>query len=109
MQLEDLLQAQERLQRDLGIKFEEMSPAQVIEYVRWNALALIVEVTETLNETEWKPWKLGDSYINSTHYRGELADVFIFMMNLMLAEDISADEMMDHVSEKISINRRRLT
>lgn len=108
MLFEEALQLQERLQRDLGIKFENMTVEEVIDYIRKYALALTVEVVETLNETEWKPWKPGELKINHLGYRQELADVFIFFMNLMLADGIEADEMMQYVLDKININRHRM-
>lgn len=108
MQFEDVLQAQERLQRDLGYKFEEMTSQERVSYLRWNSLALIVEVTETLNETDWKPWKPSTGVIRDEAFRQELADVFIFMMNMALAADIDADELLSYVDDKININRQRM-
>lgn len=88
----------------------EMPADQRIDYIRTMILAAVVEMTEALDETRWKPWAKPDPTkppVNREKFRGELADVFLFLMNLMLAGDITAAEFMKAVDEKQTINIQR--
>lgn len=75
-------------------------------YIREQALALLDEVHEALAETGWKSWATSD-HINRAAFASELADVYIFMMNLMLVADIPAHELCHLVLEKQIKNHKR--
>lgn len=75
-------------------------------YIREQALALLDEVHEALAETGWKSWATSD-HINRAAFASELADVYIFMMNLMLVADIPAHELCRLVLEKQVKNHKR--
>jgi dimeric dUTPase (all-alpha-NTP-PPase superfamily) len=85
--LEEMFIAQEKLQRDTyrvdfyGLQGDHDRRA---EYVRMNALAAMVELTEALNEVGWKPWAT-NRVMNTDAMIGELVDVWHFMLNMMLA------------------------
>jgi len=104
-----LLKEQAELQELMGHNFEDMDGRDVARYIREQALAIIKEVTEALDETPWKPWATYpiDAEINEDAYVGELADVLIFFLNLMLAGDVSERRLLDAVRAKIAKNRDR--
>jgi dUTPase-like protein len=84
--------------------------AERSEYLRTHALGLIVEVTEAMNETHWKSWTtppVGDMVINRERYLGEMADVFIFAMNMLIVGDVSMMELAQAVDAKITKNIKR--
>lgn len=77
-----------------------------MSYIREQSLALTDEVHEALAETGWKSWA-SSNHINREAYMGELADTFIFLMNLMLVADITPSELMDVVRAKQRKNHKR--
>jgi NTP pyrophosphatase (non-canonical NTP hydrolase) len=83
-----------------------MSEVDRMEYLRTQSLALTDELHEALAETGWKPWATSN-HINRDAYAGELADVFIFFMNLMLVADITPSELLALVKEKQTKNAKR--
>lgn len=90
-----------------------MSPDDLASYIRTQAFALIAEVIESVDETHWKPWATRpaseDVIPNRDRYKGELADVFIFLMNLMLAGGVTMSDLAEAVSVKQAKNRERWT
>lgn len=84
----------------------DMEDIDRMDYIRTQALALTDELHEALAETGWKPWATSN-HINRDAYMGELADVFIFFMNLMIAGDITPTELMTVVKAKQIKNRKR--
>lgn len=104
-----LLRAQGQLQELMGHDFETMTREERMRYLRDQALALIVEVGEALAETPFKPWATypADAEINDDAYVKELADVFIFFLNLLLVGDVSAGRLVDAVRRKITKNQDR--
>lgn len=77
-----------------------------MRYLRMQALALTDEVHEALGETGWKDWATSN-HINREAYKGEMADVFIFLMNMMLVADITPAELLEAVKNKIAKNHKR--
>lgn len=75
-------------------------------YIREQALALTDELHEALAEVGWKSWATSD-HLNRAAYVGELADVYIFFMNLMLVADIPAHELARVVLAKQEKNHKR--
>lgn len=100
------------LQRDFQARLLGKIPADLTgdarkEYIREQALALTDELHEALAETGWKSWASGDAWINREAFAGEMADVFIFMMNLLLVADVTPADLMDKVKTKIAKNHKR--
>lgn len=104
-----LLKAQNQLQELMGHDFVLMTLEERMRYLRDQALALVVEVGEALAETPFKPWATypADAEINDDAYVGELADVFIFFLNLMLVGDVSERRLLEAVRRKITKNQDR--
>ena len=75
-------------------------------YIREQALALTDELHEALGETGWKTWATS-RHINHDAYKGELADVFIFFMNLMMVADITPSDLLTAVQAKMAKNIKR--
>ena len=76
------------------------------EFIRWNVLALEDELHEALAEVGWKPWA-SSRHLNRDAFKGELVDAFHFMMNLMLAAEIDADEFLEAYRSKRDKNAKR--
>lgn len=98
-------------QRDFQVRIldalpSELSDREKMEYIREQSLALMAEVHEALGETGWKSWA-SSRHINREAFKGELADVFCFFMNLMLVADITPAELMDATTRKIKKNHQR--
>jgi NTP pyrophosphatase (non-canonical NTP hydrolase) len=99
------------LQRDFQARLLGDVPANLDDsarkaYVREQALALTDELHEALAEVGWKSWATS-AHINREAYRGELADVLIFLMNLMLVADITPSELLEVVKAKQIKNHKR--
>ena len=110
MDLEELLAAQTASQLDrygntLPVDWE---PKAVAGYIRMSVLGAIDELMEVLNEVGWKPWrKAGANEINREAYIDELSDVIIFVANLAVAVDCSADELEKAIRKTMEKNERR--
>lgn len=101
------LEAQQMLQENsFGMKLKEMSDTQRIDYIRWNVVALEHELHEALDETGWKPWA-NARHINRDAYVGELIDAFHFLMNLLLAVEVTDQEMTEKYWAKHRVNAER--
>lgn len=94
---------QERL---LGMHPTYLPAAERMAYIREQSLALSDEVHEALAETGWKSWATSN-HINREGYLGELADSYIFFMNLMLVADIRPHELAKAVLAKQEKNHKR--
>lgn len=94
MDISEFFERQNRLQIE-SFKGEPalMQGQELIEFIRWNVLALEDELHEALAEVVWKPWSSAPpDFINSAAFIKELVDAFHFLMNLVLAATHSADE-----------------
>ena len=103
-----IFRMQAGLQRNLGYHFGTMDPAGLIEYIRWNVLALDDELHEALGETYWKPWaKISPGFKDPERYLGEIADALHHLVNLCLAGGMSADDLMAAFEKKNKRNHQR--
>lgn len=104
-----LLRKQEAVQvRAFGEKPAERTREQIVEAVRDNVLAATDELHEVLHETGWKKWKRADyGYVNRARYIDELADVILFVLNLLLAQRVSGREITVALMKKWRANERR--
>lgn len=100
----DQLEFQRRILN--GIDPADLGDTEKMAYLREQALGVLGEVHEALAETGWKTWATSD-HINRQAYKGELADVFIFFMNLMLTADITPRELLAAVEAKQVKNNKR--
>lgn len=72
-----------------------------------NALGLMTECAELVDETEWKPWKTSFEF-NKAAFMAEAADVLHFFFHLMADHDVTADELFLAFMAKNQINYDRL-
>lgn len=75
-------------------------------YIREQALALTDELHEALAETGWKSWA-SSNHVNREAYASELADMLIFLMNMMLVADVTPSEILELVKAKQIKNGQR--
>lgn len=86
--------------------FERMTNEEVIEYIRWNTIALEDELHEALGEIGWKPWA-ESRHINREAYIGELIDALHFLLNLFIVVDAGPVEIFERYAEKRARNITR--
>ena len=95
-----MLDRQKMLQSRIG------SDPTTIENFRVNMLALIVELSEAIQETKWKPWKK-QGVTDYEKLKEELIDAMHFMLNLCLFAKMDAQEIFDRYMMKNNENFKR--
>jgi hypothetical protein len=104
-----------QVQRDIQAQYMGGDPADMddetrISFLRNMSLSLILEVGEALEETQWKPWarvKPDLPIVDHKKFVGEMADVYIFFMNMMLAGGVSTLDLAKAVTAKQEVNIQR--
>lgn len=76
-----------------------------MEFFIEQALAMMVETGEAIQELDWKSWKNGTS--DWDKYGGELADIFLFWVNLCIEAGEDSGTMYKRISEKQVENVKR--
>lgn len=76
-------------------------------YINKNLLALTSEIGEVADETDWKAWKQNDK--DKEAFQEEVADCFLFVLNLVQATDLDINEFLAEVHEKQKKNLERFT
>jgi hypothetical protein len=77
-----------------GIRPDEMDDVERMAFLRDNILSAIVELTETMNESGWKPWKKqGFGLTDHAATTSEFADVVLFLLNAMLATGVTGEDL----------------
>jgi dimeric dUTPase (all-alpha-NTP-PPase superfamily) len=105
--LSELLTLQRRLQEDCyHTDFDGMDNEERIAFIRQNVLALEDELHEALREVGWKSWAR-TKYVHETRLQEELIDALHFMLSLLLAANMNADDVYERYLTKNRINRRR--
>lgn len=89
-----------------GKDINEFTDEERMEAFRINALALMAELVEALDETGWKPWA-ASNHLNVEAFHGELVDMFHFFMNLMLHSGMTAKQLFDGYMKKVEVNTIR--
>lgn len=83
--------------------------AALAEYIRWNTLAAHAELTEALDEVDWKPWTVTeDGFRNRDAFVVELVDVMHFVANMFVAARCSDAELTEIYEAKQQKNRDRM-
>lgn len=102
------------LQRDVYfINYEEMEGdkpnniRKLVEYMRWNMLAIDDELAEMRQAISWKPWQHDDPYADREEIVKEAVDVLHFVANIIVAAG-GTDEVLDRLYlEKMEKNKKR--
>jgi hypothetical protein len=105
----------QRLQKEMGYQqFIDKHIDNRLMYARDTALALVIELVETMQETPWKPWVDPDKQpFNPPKIARELCDVMVFTLNLFntLCPDESIEEAwaetLDKIEQRINVKRRK--
>lgn len=91
MNIRDFLRMQEVLQSEmrkanptLGGSPFWMDQDAIVEFIRWNTLALTDELHEMLGEVGWKPWA-SSQHVNHPEAMHEMVDAWHFFLNILLA------------------------
>lgn len=108
----DRLDLMLHMQRMMQIESFKKDPYAItssgdMSYIRDMSLALIAEIFEMLNEAPWKPWTTNAAPINKDLFMKEMVDVWCFFMNLMLAVDMTPEELYELYTKKIKVNAQR--
>ena len=95
------------------INYEEMSGdkpqniRKLVEYMRWNMLAVDDELAEMRQAISWKPWQHDAPYADREEIIKEAVDVLHFVANIIVAAG-GTDEMLDKFYiEKMERNKER--
>lgn len=106
--LRDALNDQDELQSSTygGQSPRDLTGEARLQFIRVNVLALEDELHEALGETGWKPWATSD-HVNEAAFQSELVDALHFLLNLMLAGHIDADEFLAEYQAKRLKNKKR--
>ncbi|MDE7395736.1 MAG: dUTPase [Clostridiales bacterium] len=76
------------------------------EWMQRKAIALLVELTEVLNEVNYKWWK-NPKEIDANAVKEELVDVLHFFVSMCLSAGLTADELFARYAEKNKENVAR--
>jgi NTP pyrophosphatase (non-canonical NTP hydrolase) len=91
------------------IKFQNVLSSEIHsdEYISLMLLGLFEESVEVKKTFKLKKHRKNDK-ANFKHAKKEIADVFIYAINICLALDITADELIDLIKKKQKINFKRI-
>lgn len=102
---ESQIKFQESLKGTYHFDFDKL-PADIPEAMGYHVLSLISEVGELLaSDKRWKNMRNKD--YNKDDKLDELADCFIFLLNIAIFSGFSDDELMAAVAKKINRNFQR--
>jgi hypothetical protein len=89
-----------KLQREAyGVDYEKFSGSghdelnSLIEYIRWNMLAIDDELAEVRKAISWKPWQHDDPYADRKEIVKECVDVLHFVANILCAAGATDEEL----------------
>lgn len=100
-----MFEMQKELQEKLGNKgLPENNP----HLIRMFALGLFAEIGELLQENKsWKEWKTVDKLVNTDGQKKELADCWLFLIDLTLALGYDSEETYELINNKNKIVKER--
>ena len=101
----DAFKNQIKLQESLkGIKLPSKNP----DFIRESSLGIFTELGEALAvDKTWKTWKEVKEKYNEEDLKEEIADIWIFLINYTLANNISCEEIIKQIHKKQNKNFRR--
>jgi dimeric dUTPase (all-alpha-NTP-PPase superfamily) len=79
----------------------------LIEYIRWNMLAIDDEMSEVRKAISWKPWQHDDPYADRHEVVKECVDVLHFVANILCAVGATDEELDAEYLAKMQINAER--
>lgn len=107
--LEMLFYDIEEYHQTLGYPVIECSKTDLAKQTRDLALAMIVEVTEALDATPWKPWRPSDyKETDRENLTEELVDILFFFNAIRSLHKISWPELAAALNKKLLENHSRI-
>jgi hypothetical protein len=101
------LQSTKQLQADhYGVTYP-LKGDKLADYVTWNALALVKEVSELTDEFGWKNWAKNRGWVNRENALKEAVDIAHFLANILCAIDVTDEEWTAAYQAKQEVNRQR--
>jgi hypothetical protein len=91
-------------------KFHGDSPEDLnalIEYIRWNMLAIDDELAEVRQAISWKPWQHDEPYADRKEIVKECVDVLHFVANILCAAGATDEELDAEYLAKMQKNADR--
>lgn len=79
----------------------------LIEYIRWNMLAIDDELAEMRKPLSWKPWQMDEPYADREEVIKEAVDVLHFVANIIVACGGTDEELNHYYLQKMEKNRQR--
>jgi len=86
---------------------KEANIRRLIEYMRWNMLAIDDELSEMRQAISWKPWQHDKPYADREEIIKEAVDVLHFVANIIVAAGGTDEVLNKYYSEKMKKNRER--
>jgi len=103
LEIKEILDTQQQLQIKMGDPCGQGESG-----VKENILALIAEAVETLEETNWKPWKKDKKPVDRARLLGEMTDILQFWANMVLAAGFDNEDVEQSLRAKWEINHKRI-
>lgn len=83
-------------------------PCKDPDFIRESALGIYTELGEALAvDKSWKTWKKVSNNFDEKDLKEEIADIWIFLINYTLANNISCDEILEEINKKQMKNFER--
>jgi hypothetical protein len=80
---------------------------ELIEYIRWNMLAIDDELAEVRQAISWKPWQHDEPYADRKEIVKECVDVLHFVANILCAAGATDEELDEEYLKKMQKNADR--
>lgn len=81
--------------------------SKLIDYIRWNMLAIDDELAEVRKAISWKPWQHDNPYADRKEIVKECVDVLHFVANILCAAGATDEELDAEYLKKMQINAER--
>lgn len=85
----------------------DMLPKELARYLEWNLLAAYQELGEVGVEFSWKPWATDEPFYHRDRILNEIVDLLHFLGNMLVAIDVTDEELEVAYKAKQAMNRRR--
>ena len=86
---------------------EPLKLNNLIEYSRWNMLAIDDEMAEMRQAMSWKPWQADEPYVDREELIHEAVDVLHFVANIVVAAGGTDEQLNEYYLAKMEKNRQR--